>query len=83
MRRAACLLALFAMLFLLSFSAHAENRALLVGCDDFTSMPGTWPASADNVVNVSSALSGAIHPTQTITIPDGILDGETLHSQIL
>lgn len=83
MRHAACLLALFAMLFFLPFSALAENRALLVGCDDFTSMPSTWPASADNVVNVSNALSGAVHPSQTITIPDGILDGETLHRQIL
>ncbi len=51
------LLAVLCFLCIAGF-AHAENRALLVGCDTFLSRPDTSPSSANNVAQMAEALSG-------------------------
>lgn len=39
-------------------SAEGVNRVLAIGCDNFISMPSTAPCSMNNVMMISTALSG-------------------------
>ncbi len=64
-------------LLLLAPAALAENRALLIGCDHFLSMEDTWPASANNVRMMATALTGGSRQFARMTaLPEGIATEE-------
>ena len=59
---------LLAWLCLLPLAARAQgvNRALLVGCDHFVTQEDTAPASANNVMQMATALSGGAMNLETL-----------------
>ena len=60
-------------LLLIAPAALAESRALLIGCDHFLTMDDTWPASANNVRMMATALTGGSQPLAKLTaLPEGI-----------
>ena len=67
MGRLCGLLLLALALMLLVPAALAESRALLIGCDRFLSMEDTWPASANNVRMMATALTGGSRPLSRLT----------------
>lgn len=63
--------------------ADGENRALLVGCDDFVTQQDTAPASRNNVARMADALSGGEMHLASLVTRDGLASAEELCSLIL
>lgn len=52
-------------------SAQARNeRALLIGIDDFVSKPSIYPSSTNNVYAMQEAFQAALTPLRALIIPD-------------
>ncbi len=73
MRKITRLLIATALVLLMPALAHAQTRALLVGCTDFVSQTDLGYASSGNLQMIGSALLGANPALRVLSIEDGTL----------